>query len=63
MVDFGDNVTSIFYWYDVGSLSKLKECIKKRFSTHLNNQNIKYGDDILNEESFQKLYKNRFKQM
>ena len=60
VVDFGDNVTSIFYWPYVDSLLKLKESMEKRFKIQLEDQNIQYGDVALDENSYVELYKNRF---
>eukprot|EP00111_Clytia_hemisphaerica_P007151 TCONS_00020766-protein len=62
VVDFGDNVTSLFYWFDVDSLSTLKEKVQKRYEIHITDQIIKHGNTVLSEESFRKLYKNRFKE-
>ena len=60
-VDFGDNVTSIFYWHEVDSLQTLKERISKRYKIHLDDfRAIKHNDNMLNEEAFDVLYKNRF---
>eukprot|EP00111_Clytia_hemisphaerica_P010746 TCONS_00031387-protein len=60
VVDFGDNVTSIFYWYYVDSLQKLKNSIEKRFKIQLEDQTFKHGDIVVDENSFGELYKNRF---
>ena len=59
-VHFGDNLESIFYWYNVDTLPKLKESIKKRFGIHPDHQTIKHGGNVLDEEYFEESYKKRF---
>jgi len=61
VVEFGDNLTSTFYWHDVeGSLQKLKKNIEKRFTIHPDHQIIRSRHEVLDEESFQELYGSRF---
>ena len=59
-VDFGDGVTSIFYWHESDTLRKLKECIYRRYNVPLNHQIVKHKDVLVDEELFTRLYQNRF---
>ena len=49
-VDFGDGVTSIFYWHESDTLRKLKECIYRRYNVPLNHQIVKHKDVLVDEE-------------
>ena len=59
-VDFGDGVTSIFYWHESDTLRKLKECIYRRYNVPLNHQIVKYKDVLVDEELFTGLHQSRF---
>ena len=59
-VDFGDGVTSIFFWHEAETLQKLKECIYKRYNVPVNNQVVKHKDVVADEELFSGLFRNRF---
>eukprot|EP00111_Clytia_hemisphaerica_P013461 TCONS_00039541-protein len=51
---------SVFYWCNVNSLEKLKERIEIRFHIPTSIQNISCNGNILDEVSYEQLYKGRF---